>query len=492
MRSAEPRERARATLDIDRAKRFVLTQTRSYAPQYAHLYFVRLNALRAVAFASGRARFGESVRYAERITEAAESKRDGERVVVVGVVFRDVKGKPSILDQYGEAGDGALIPAVPPRATTPYGEGGYFIEDDNGRTPLNVDSVDKALVETCLVTGFVVTLCGEEDKETGSFKVVEVVPLGLAPQKTLSPLASDKYVCIVSGLSFGDVSAFPLAPELLLEFLRGNSGDDVEESFSASIVQLIVAGNLVTRVENTEHGAAAVLNMHKALNPEEKERAAAPIVEVDRFLSAVASALPVSVMPGDADPVNYLLPQQPIHRCLLPSSSRSANLSRVPNPFECSVDSRVMLGTSGQPVHDFALYSSKSVPTQTETSADDDDSLPLSNGLPSGPTVLDLMETMLKGRHMAPTCPDTLGSYPFYDEDPFIVNETPHVFFAGNQLEYATRMFKSTPSQQPESEDSVEASVRLISVPRFSRNGQAVLLNLRTMECSLREFALTM
>ena len=29
-----------------------------------------------------------------------------------------------------------------------------------------------------------------------------------------------------------------------------------------------------------------------------------------------------------------------------------------------------------------------------------------------------------------------VGSYPYYDKDPFIIKECPHVYFAGNQPEF--------------------------------------------------------
>ncbi|CAN0535133.1 unnamed protein product, partial [Ectocarpus sp. 8 AP-2014] len=45
---------------------------------------------------------------------------------------------------------------------------------------------------------------------------------------------------------------------------------------------------------------------------------------------------------------------------------------------------------------------------------------------------------MLKWRHMAPTAPETLGCYPFVTEDPFVVEECPDIFFAGNQPQFAT------------------------------------------------------
>ena len=35
-----------------------------------------------------------------------------------------------------------------------------------------------------------------------------------------------------------------------------------------------------------------------------------------------------------------------------------------------------------------------------------------------------------------------LGCYPFQDQDPFVIGETPHIFFAGNQPEYGSRLIQ--------------------------------------------------
>jgi hypothetical protein len=50
------------------------------------------------------------------------------------------------------------------------------------------------------------------------------------------------------------------------------------------------------------------------------------------------------------------------------------------------------------------------------------------------------MEATLRWRHLAPTAPDTLTCYPFTTDDPFVLTECPHVYVAGNQPEFATRV----------------------------------------------------
>jgi DNA polymerase delta subunit 2 len=48
-------------------------------------------------------------------------------------------------------------------------------------------------------------------------------------------------------------------------------------------------------------------------------------------------------------------------------------------------------------------------------------------------TPIKALELTLRMRTMFPTCPDTLRCYPGTVEDPFIIDQAPHVYFAGNQ-----------------------------------------------------------
>lgn len=59
---------------------------------------------------------------------------------------------------------------------------------------------------------------------------------------------------------------------------------------------------------------------------------------------------------------------------------------------------------------------------------------------------MDLLESCMEWGHAIPTAPDTLTTYPFADQDPFILEECPHVFFAGNQPSFATRMLTGSTS----------------------------------------------
>jgi DNA polymerase delta subunit 2 len=169
------------------------------------------------------------------------------------------------------------------------------------------------------------------------------------------------------------------------------------------------------------------------------------------WLLSFVDCIDVDVMPGAQDFSNAYLPQQPINSFLLPRVGMKTNLNLVTNPHRFSVcDGLQFLGTSGQNVHDVRLYSSL------------DDS-PLS-----------VMRSLMAMQHLCPTAPDTLRSFPFRTEDPFVVDRAPHVFFVGCQPTYAEEVI-----YQHKSEESL---LKLISVPTFARSRSIVLLDTKSLQ----------
>jgi hypothetical protein len=55
------------------------------------------------------------------------------------------------------------------------------------------------------------------------------------------------------------------------------------------------------------------------------------------------------------------------------------------------------------------------------------------------------MACCLQWRHLCPTAPDTLTCYPFGADDPFVLQQCPHIMFAGNQPEFDTRLMEGEP-----------------------------------------------
>ena len=124
-----------------------------------------------------------------------------------------------------------------------------------------------------------------------------------------------------------------------------------------------------------------------------------------------------------------------------------------PHKFEMG-EGLDFLGTSGQNLHDARLYSQLK----------GDDNSPIG-----------LLKHLLSARHLCPTAPDTLRCFPFREEDPFVINRAPDVFFAGCQPSYA----EETIFQH---KNSRESAVKLLCVPTFAKTRSIVLLDLATLQ----------
>jgi DNA polymerase delta subunit 2 len=84
---------------------------------------------------------------------------------------------------------------------------------------------------------------------------------------------------------------------------------------------------------------------------------------------------------------------------------------------------------------------------------------------------IDLMEKTLLWRHIAPTAPDQLPCYPFSETDPFIIDSSPDIYFAGNQSQFDSKLLESNNGMK----------TRLITVPNFVETNTFVLVNLSTL-----------
>jgi len=140
---------------------------------------------------------------------------------------------------------------------------------------------------------------------------------------------------------------------------------------------------------------------------------------------------------------------------------------------------RSFLGTSGQTIDDIFKY------LESENR-------------------MEIVQQTLEWSHLAPTCPDTLclslycslvststelihgsgvetGCYPFTDRDPFILNETPHVYFIGNQPKFESRLVT-------DEEGEGSKKCRIVLVPKFCETGQVVLVHSKSLETKVVGF----
>jgi DNA polymerase delta subunit 2 len=276
-----------------------------------------------------------------------------------------------------------------------------------------------------------------------------------------------------------------------MEYLTGDATGPPDQAKSGEITRLIIAGNSLSNsspILSREEFAVATKKSHKkhygydasAYNPSPSER-------LDEFLSEILPTLPVTLIPGKTDPASVAIPQQGLHPALFPLSRPYVNpptkspdtlhgLDTVTNPWEGDIEGWRFLGTGGQTVDDLLKY------------VDDTDTV-------------DILDAMLRWRCIAPTAPDTLcktaflftlhgsvcfatnaviGCYPFQDDDPLIVRDCPHIYFAGSQPKFAKKIIQGPADQE----------VLLLSIPKFKETGQIVVLDMETLGVELVEIGI--
>ncbi|CBJ32730.1 conserved unknown protein [Ectocarpus siliculosus] len=428
-----------------RYQRFIVKK-KSFTQQFSHVYNKRLLALKGAVRQAAEKRWGKEgegggVKFVDRLV----NMREGDEWVVIGTTYKAMKLRPSILNEFRED-RGISMAVVAPVGSFTSEDDSLVLEDESGRVSISGPGIQSS----SLVSGLVIAVKGTVTA-SGEMLVDDWCPAGIPPPVPPSP--SKK----VGGRHD------PLLVSLLVDFVAGYLGGvEDQEGTSARIGRVIVCGDSVAAP------SAELLSgtgPSKRLNAEQQRLVASPMKELDTILALLAAAAPVDVMPGESDPANYTLPQQPLHPCLLRNASRFGALKRVTNPHEAKIGERVFLGSSGQPLLDMARY------TTPEAEADKD----------AKPACLRRLEEMLKWRHMAPTAPETLGCYPFVTEDPFVVEECPDIFFAGNQPQFATSILEGADGHKG----------RVVCVPAFAATGQAALLNLESLECTPLNFSST-
>lgn len=268
------------------------------------------------------------------------------------------------------------------------------------------------------------------------------------PQKPLKDLSVSPLLVLISGIDQSSTKDFTLSLELFQQWLYGNlRGSDRNVDFeAANIVRVIVAGNSIRTSMEVRQKTMVMRQPESVLTLK-------AVQCVDELMHAWSKSVYVDLMPGEFDPANFMLPQQPMHPCMFPQSAPCGAFQSVPNPYECSIEDRLILGTSGQNVTNIQKYSNIDDP-------------------------LEALKSIARWGHIAPTSPDTLGCYPYTETDPFIISKCPHVLFAGNASEFKTDLFTGGDGKQ----------VRLVCVPSFTQSQSIAVVNLRTLECKQLSF----
>lgn len=370
----------------------------------------------------------------------------GQPCWAIGSIYCEMKYKPNVLEEVINDTYGA--PDLTKSYTDKDGTDEIMLEDESGRVLLVGDYIKK----TPFITGVVIGVLGME-AEAGTFQVLDICYPTSLPQAPLPKNdENNRKIALISGLNIDTTSpARLLKLQLLQEFLLGRMFVDDQVS---KIGKLVILGNSV-EAKVDEDGPGTMINC---------------LEKFGKFLSNILQSIPVDLMPGAMDPSDKSLPQQPLHKALFKESLRpffeEVNkdiLKLVTNPYKFNFEGLNILAVAGQTIDDICKYvipyQGRDQDSQIEDTVDHR---------------LDLIECTIKWQNLAPTAPDTLWTYPYKDNDPFILDEWPHVYIAGNQPYFGTRDV-----------DLKGKKVKVISLPSFSSTGSVVLLDIKTLQTEI-------
>ena len=427
----------RRFLKLENFEKFKLS-SRSFEKQYSGIYVARLRALKDHLAQKAKDKWGQYE--VVTLSELSEKNEDGN-CIVIGTLYKHQELKPSILRELSEE---LQLTAQPPSTNYASFKDLLFLEDEM----LRVKLVGNHMNIQDVVTGIVCAVFGHE-LESGAFEVIDWCFPGCRPAKLTTldkPLKTGGKILLVSGLDLAN-NAHSLSLNLLSEWIIGMIGSTEAQREVASVVCLIIAGNSV-------RGSVEVYNRKgyfdvKAHDETIFKESAMLTHKLDKFLRPIAQCCPVILMPGEFDPSCHTIPQQSFHPCILPECSRFKSFYGATNPWIGSINSRIVVGSSGQPIMDITKVAGLA------------DISPLT-----------WLERTLDWGHYVPTAPDTVPAYPYDKTDPFVITECPDVYFAGNMDKYDTKLFAANEGQ----------AIRLICIPKFSETQTAVLCDLQDLQ----------
>lgn len=394
---------------------------KQYMQQFSDIYFLRLAKLKPSVEASATDAWegfeiaGEHAQKVERVLDV----RQGQLCWVAGTIYMDLPLKPNILDELSKE---HWVAGPPPRQSyySTAEDVQVMLEDESGRLRLT-----GAMLRTnLLVTGVIVAVLGTENAD-GEFEVLDlhVADLPRQPRRwerdegpsavqgkmDLDHDTEAKKIVLVSGLGISGTEADTLSLSLLSEYLLGEALGTEDQISATKLCRLIIAGNSISSDVITAPPPDAMDTgtrkaTHKKYGYDSAAYNPTPTAHLDQFLSELLPSIPITIMPGEHDPANASMPQQPIHPAMFPHSRAYASqhmsneegsepgwFDSVTNPWDGDVEGWRLMGNSGQPVDDILKY--------------------IDHGGPDGAGAdgrLEVMESILRWRCGAPTAPDTL------------------------------------------------------------------------------------
>ncbi|RNA41262.1 DNA polymerase delta subunit 2, partial [Brachionus plicatilis] len=257
-----------------------------------------------------------------------------EKCVIVGTVYKEMKNKPNILKELAEDEEFSSLPIQPVNREAKYIDPEndlVILEDDLQRILLKDAHTSQCqlIKNNILCTGLVVALLGSENEnsefevEDFAFKETPIFQTKIIPRPVSHK--EDKYMVFLSGIELGDGSttnSFLFKLQLLVDYLRGDFIDECSNNLShqlSNTLRLVIAGNSLSSSTQSKD----MINKAKYLTKNYVAGSVGAIKQLDDFLLQLISKLEVDIMPGEFDPSNVMLPQQPLHHAMLTKSFTS-------------------------------------------------------------------------------------------------------------------------------------------------------------------------
>ncbi|CAE6434858.1 unnamed protein product [Rhizoctonia solani] len=401
--------RSRATIDDSEKSFKLLAGTKHYGQQFDTVYAARLNQLRPALLENAQETWSKrKVPHVPRVLDVVK----GHPCYIIGTVYMEMPLKANVLDDIVQDHALAMIPVQSKRTSD---KDSVMLEDESGRVGL---------------IGVNIAVLGSET-DSGEFQVEEVVYPGLAPPSHIFNATPNEssYCVFLSGLCFGEtVSTGPetdsisnsdrfAAVSLLLDWISGEGGSERDRELARRVSRVVVAGDSLAAplIEDERDSSKVSSSANTSLRQ--------AVISLGETLQEIARTVPVHVLPGASDPTGTALPQQPMPSWIFNPQGQlgggSEALYMESNPTWVHSNGRGILVHSGQPLNDIYMHS-----------VEDDR--------------MSMVRNTLKWRHIAPTAPDTLWSYPFDGQDPFVLDKTPDVYVVGNQPAFGTEMRSRT------------------------------------------------
>jgi len=282
-----------------------------------------------------------------------------EECIAIAIMVLDSKLKFSIL-QMNDPNPESYLPG-----------GKLFIEDFYGRIPIRFASSFSKLSLFC--TGAVLGFVGSKD-ETNTFVCTDVIfpNPSTGGDEALQPGAAK--VLLISNPQAGPSSYGRL--KMLVDY------------FSCKADATVIFGDL---------GGDSHLESFNSI-----------------FKGIKSLKGSVFVVPGPNDPTTTTLPQYPLHPLLF-DQNVSRHITNLTHPAQRMICGRRVVLMNKVIVDDLRRYVVG--PSSHETVYGT-----ASTSIASSVTDMDILEQIVRMRHIAPNCPDTMPSIPFYGNDPFVMD----------------------------------------------------------------------